>query len=105
MGKVSKDSAGTLRAWWRRLLNREDPDLARRRRLSATGRIVEGEVLEVSPGRTNSGVLVRYRYEVAGVEYESFDLVDKPQAVHQYHPGQRVSVRYDRRLPADSILG
>lgn len=101
----SQNTAGVLRTWWRRLLGREDPDVVRRRRLREAGRIIEGEVLEVNPSGTGSGVLVRYRYEVANVEYEAFDLVDAPNTARLHWPGQRVSVRYDRRRPADSILG
>ncbi|OYT71657.1 MAG: hypothetical protein CFK52_07285 [Chloracidobacterium sp. CP2_5A] len=96
-------AANGLRAWWRRLLGKEDPDVARRRWLRESGRIIEGEVLEVSPTETGQGVLVRYRYEVANVEYESLDVVDAPG--HRHWPGQRASIRYDRRRPSNSILG
>lgn len=88
---------GGLRTWWRRLLGKEDPDLIRRRRLREVGRIIEGEVLEISPIGAGCGVLIRYRYEVANVEYESLDVIETPQAASHYWPGQYISVRYDRR--------
>ncbi|MFQ3581536.1 MAG: DUF3592 domain-containing protein [Chloracidobacterium sp.] len=94
---------GGWRAWWQRLLGREDPDAARRRWLRQAGRIIEGEVLDVRPTGANQGLLVRYRYEVANVEYESLDVIDATG--NQYWPGQRISVRYDRRRPSNSILG
>jgi|YNPMSStandDraft_1061717.scaffolds.fasta_scaffold27152_2 hypothetical protein len=90
------------RTWWRRLFGIEDPETARRRWLREFGRIIEGEVLEVRP--TGKGTVVCYRYEVASVEYESFDVVDVAGAENRYWPGQRVSVRYDRRRPSNSIL-
>ncbi len=99
----SQSAVGGLRAWWRRLFGKEDPDVARRRWLRESGRIIEGEVLEVTPTGTGAGVLVRYRYAVASVEYEALDVVDAPG--QRYWPGQRISVRYDRRRPSSSILG
>ncbi len=93
---------GRWRNWWQRLLGREDPEMARRRWLRQSGRIIEGEVLDTRP--TSQGTLVRYRYEVASVEYESFDVVDTSGRENCYWPGQRVSVRYDRRRPSNSIL-
>ncbi len=93
---------GRWRAWWQRLLGREDPEAARRRWLRQSGRIIEGEVLDIRPA--GQGTLVCYRYEVASVEYESFDVVDKAGRENRYWPGQRVSVRYDRRRPSNSII-
>ncbi len=98
----SRTTFGRWRAWWQRLLGREDPEAARRRWLRQSGRIIEGEVLDIRP--SGQGTLVRYRYEVASVEYESFDVVDTAGRENRYWPGQRISVRYDRRRPSNSIL-
>ncbi|QUV99764.1 hypothetical protein J8C02_10160 [Chloracidobacterium sp. MS 40/45] len=98
----SQTTFGRWRAWWQRLLGREDPEAARRRWLRQSGRIIEGEVLDIRPA--GHGTLVRYRYEVASVEYESFDVVDTAGREHRYWPGQRISVRYDHRRPSNSIL-
>ncbi|MGQ9897166.1 MAG: DUF3592 domain-containing protein [Acidobacteriota bacterium] len=96
----SETTFGRWREWWQRLLGKEDPVAARRRWLRQSGRIIEGEVLNAHP--TGKGLLVRYRYEVASVEYESFDEVEITRS--HYWPGQRIGVRYDRHRPSNSII-
>lgn len=98
----SRNTLGAWRAWWQRLLGREDPEVSRRRWLRQSGRIIEGEVLDARPSA--KGLLVSYRYEVAGVEYEAFDVVDATEKEGHYWPGRHISVRYDRRRPANSII-
>jgi hypothetical protein len=92
-----------LRAWWRKFWKKEDPEVRRRRLLRETGRIVEGEVIDVRK-EANGGILVGYRYEVAGVSYECCQDLDNTQNPADYWLGKRVSVRYTPRFPANSIV-
>lgn len=71
--------------------------------LRETGRIVEGEVIDVRKDGAG-GCQVAYRYEVAGVSYECCQDLDNTQSPADYWLGKRVSVRYTPRFPANSIV-
>ncbi len=88
----------------------EDRERERRQRISSTGRITDGFVVDaheiVANGRTGSQFLV-YRYDVAGVSYEASQDVTYLRHyvdLHTCKHGLPTSVRYDAQNPGDSIV-
>lgn len=82
-----------------------DPEVTRRTRLLRAGRVGEAIVLGTSKDEGNN-LIVFYSYHIAGVEYESSQLLDSEQSgrEHQYFPGTRVTMRYDPHRPANSVV-
>lgn len=84
---------------------KEDPEIARRNTLLRAGRV--GEAVLLATSKDDAGRLtVFYNYNIAGVEYESSQLLDGEQSSreHQYQPGSRVTMRYDPHWPANSVV-
>ena len=82
----------------------------RRLRISATGRITDGTVIDVQeieePGKPPIQLLI-YTYDVAGVEYQcSQDITYLRQFVdvHSCRLGLQTSVKYDPHNPGNSIV-
>jgi hypothetical protein len=111
-GTAAAAFAGT---WaWRTVRNwhRKSPDeIERLRRLSvnACGRIIAGSIVELADPAPDGpkGPILLYQYEVAGVTYEAAqDLSALPQAAVNapFLPGQTASVKYDPKVPTNSIL-
>jgi hypothetical protein len=84
---------------------KEDPELARRATLLRAGRVGEAVLLGTSKDEANR-LTVFYAYNIAGVEYESSQLLDSEQSSRedQYLPGSRVTMRYDPHWPANSVV-
>ncbi|HKP73136.1 MAG TPA: DUF3592 domain-containing protein [Pyrinomonadaceae bacterium] len=84
----------------------KDTEAARRALLLRTGRIGEGTILDVSVTDANEIAQVFYNYNVNGVEYESSQTLDDAQRQRpsDYYPGAPVTVRYDPRRPANSVV-
>jgi len=88
-----------------------DRERERRIRISSTGRITDGTVLDVQEhvdieGEEPRPMLV-YTYNVAGVQYEcSQDITYLRQFVdlHSCRLGLQVSVKYDAQSPGNSIV-
>ena len=85
--------------------HKPDPELARRNLLKQQGRIGEATILELTQDDAGKEVLA-YCYTIAGVDYETFQHLDAEQLSRkdQYLPGSRVSLRYDPRRPANSLV-
>jgi len=83
-----------------------DTEAARRELLSRAGRVSEGVVLDVTITDSNEITHVFYTYNVNGVEYESSQTLDDAQRRRpiDYYPGARITVRFDPRRPANSIV-
>ena len=83
-----------------------DTEAARRELLSRAGRVSEGVVLDVTITDSNEITHVFYTYNVNGVEYESSQTLDDSQRRRpiDYYPGARITVRFDPRRPANSIV-
>ena len=122
---------GGIVLWWRRR-PRDPEEVERRRRsyLNQVGRIVEGEVLEITerqaaevrPPRSlrwrrapapvaKSGngkrTLVLYSYSISGVTYQTAQDITGMEAracLDRVMHGQPVSVKYDPANPGNSIL-
>jgi len=84
----------------------KEDEAARRNRLLSTGRIVEGSTLDLVSDDAGNGTQIFYSYSVAGTVYESSQMLNSEQqsAKHNYRPGVQVTVRYDPRQPANSIV-
>jgi hypothetical protein len=100
-----------LTHWLRsRRLTPEERERERRLRLSITGRICDGTVLDVQEFSANGHghvQLIIYRYDVGGVSYEaSQDITQLRQFidVHSCKLGLPTSIRYDPQNPGDSIV-
>lgn len=100
-----------LSHWLRsRRMTPEERERERRLRLSISGRICDGTVLDVQELSQNGHramQLIIYRYDVGGVSYEaSQDITHLRQFidVHSCKLGLPTSIRYDPQNPSDSIV-
>lgn len=89
-----------------RFRRRKEDEASRFERLSKTGRIVEGTVLDVRSDDHDRITHVFYRYDVAGVDYESSQELNAEQKTREagYSPGARIVIRFDPRQPGNSIV-
>jgi Protein of unknown function (DUF3592) len=89
-----------------RFRNKQEDEASRISRLLKTGRIVEGQILDITSDRSGRITHVFYTYNIAGVAYESSQALDAQQqdTEKKYWPGVRVVIRYDPRQPANSIV-
>ena len=85
---------------------RRDAEAERRTRLLRSGRIADGTVLDVGTDDAGEISHVFYAYQISGVEYESSQTLDDAQRQRPaaYAPGASVTVRYDPRQPANSVV-
>src|ERR1051326_8181940 len=68
------------------------------------GRIAEGRILDVN--KDESGVVIFYCYDISNVEYQSSQILTLQQ-INQgasYAPGAVVTVRFDPKRPARSVV-
>ena len=74
--------------------------------LLRTGRIIEGNVIDVKTDERGHITHVFYSYIIAGVGYESSQELDANQRRRQvsYSPGSHIEIRYDPRQPINSIV-
>lgn len=124
--------AGGLWVWRRRPRDPEEIERLRREHLSRVGRIVEGEILEITeapaslahaPGAAKrpangsdlAGVagsngarsLVLYTYSISGVTYEAGQDItgfEQRACLMRVIAGQPASVKYDPTNPGNSML-
>lgn len=89
-----------------RFRKRTEDEASRIARLSKTGRMTDGEIIDAVSD--NNGLIsqVTYTYTLAGVQYESSQALSDLQQQHSgnYAPGRQIVVRYDPRSPANSIV-
>ncbi len=84
--------------------SREELELARRTHLAATGRIIDGSLLDANPTFTQPTVII-YQYRIAGVVYEcSQDISLFTPQIHDLDIDLPIQVRYDPANPGDSIV-
>lgn len=87
-----------------------DHELERRLLLSRTGRLTVGTALDVQEARDEDDHLVQlliYRYEIAGVAYDSSQDVTHLRQfidVHSCRMGLPTSVKYDPQNPGNSVV-
>ena len=89
----------------------EQLEQLRRQRISETGRITGGTVIDVNEMSSESGSheiqLLVYQYDVAGVRYEaSQDVTSLRHKVdlHSCRAGLMTSIKYDPANPGNSIV-
>ena len=88
----------------------DQKELDRRHRLSTTGRITDGTVIDVQEMNSEAEIpiqLLIYQYDVAGVQYEcSQDVTWLRHYVdmHSCRVGLPASVKYDPHNPGNSIV-
>ena len=89
-----------------RFRRKKEDEAARFARLSKTGRITDGNVLDITEDDQDRITHVFYTYNIAGVEYESSQKLTEDQAARpaDYAPGSHIVVRYDTRQPGNSIV-
>ena len=84
----------------------DNTEAARRARLLRTGRITEGTIFDVGTDERGAVTHVFYSYEINSVEYESSQSLDEAQLARagDYAPGARITIRFDPRQPANSVV-
>ena len=89
-----------------RFRKRTEDEASRIARLSKTGRMVDGKIIDAVSDNNGQILQVNYTYEIAGVQYESSQALSSAQRerTHDYVPGKQIIVRYDPRRPANSIV-
>jgi Protein of unknown function (DUF3592) len=89
-----------------RFRRKKEDETARFARLSKTGRITDGTVLDITSDDQDRITHVFYTYNIAGVEYESSQKLTEEQTARpaSYAPGSNIVVRYDTRQPGNSIV-
>ena len=90
---------------WRR---KSPEEIERQRRLDINhrGRIVAGQILDFHESEPGSRLVV-YRYDIAGVTYEAaqdLDALPTISTLVQRRVGRVVSVKFDPRIPTNSII-
>jgi len=89
-----------------RFRRKKEDEASRIARLAKTGRITDGKILDITTDTNGRILQVNYTYMLAGVQYESSqDLSsDQQKRPQMYAPGRQITVRYDPRQPANSIV-
>ena len=89
-----------------RFRKRTEHEASRIARLSKTGRMVDGKIIDAVSDDHGRILQVNYAYEIAGVQYESAQPLSdlQQQRPHDYAPGKQIVVRYEPRRPANSIV-
>jgi len=85
-------------------LRHQNPDDDYLTWLEHYGRITEGMVMDSQ--NSDGQVTIYYSYNISNVEYESSQALTAQQRdhSHDYRPGVTVTVRYDPRHPARSMV-
>ena len=89
-----------------RFRKRVEDEASRIARLSKTGRMTDGNIIDAVSDNNGRITQVTYTYMLAGVLYESSQALDavQQQRSSDYAPGKQIIVRYDPRQPANSIV-
>ncbi len=89
------------------LKKKDEDQLMRERRdfLMNSGRICDGVIID-SEIDENGDEIVRYHYNIHGVDFESADILTEEQKKDsiKYAPGANVGVRFDPKNHGNSIL-
>lgn len=89
-----------------RFRKRVEDEASRFARLSKTGRMTDGNIIDAVIDNSGRITEVTYTYMLAGVLYESSQALNdlQQQRSSDYAPGKQIVVRYDPRQPANSIV-
>lgn len=83
-----------------------EDEASRIARLSKTGRMADGRIIDAVSDNDGHITEVTYTYMLAGVQYESSQTLNnvQQQRPNDYAPGNQIVIRYDPRRPANSIV-
>lgn len=89
-----------------RFRKKKEDETSRIARLSSTGRMIDGRIIDALSDEDGTITQVTYAYVLYGVQFESSQSLSSTQQKHQkdYAPGRQVIVRYDQKAPANSIV-
>jgi hypothetical protein len=89
-----------------RFRRKTEDEASRIARLSKTGRMTDGNIIDAVSDGDGKILEVTYTYMLAGVQYESSQALSDVQKQRDtdYAPGKQIIVRYDPRQPANSIV-
>jgi hypothetical protein len=89
-----------------RFRRKTEDEASRISRLSKTGRMTDGSIIDAVSDPDGRLTHVTYTYMLAGVQYESSQALSDAQKQRdkEYAPGKQIVVRYDPRQPANSIV-
>lgn len=89
-----------------RFRKKVEDEASRIARLSKTGRMTDGNIIDAVSDNTGRITQVTYTYMLAGVLYESSQALNdiQQQRSSEYAPGKQIVVRYDPHQPANSIV-
>jgi len=89
-----------------RFRKKVEDEASRIARLSKTGRMTDGNIIDAVSDNNGRITEVTYTYMLAGVLYESSQALSDDQQQHSfdYAPGKQIVIRYDPRQPANSIV-
>ena len=83
-----------------------EDEASRIERLSKSGRMADGRIIDAVSDNDGRITQVTYTYVLAGVQFESSQTLSDLQQARSidYVPGKQIIVRYDPRQPANSIV-
>ena len=89
-----------------RFRKKPEDEASRIARLSKTGRMADGQIIDAVSDNEGRITQVTYSYMLAGVIFESSQAlsVSQQQRSNDYAPGKQIVIRYDPRSPANSIV-
>jgi hypothetical protein len=89
-----------------RFRKKSEDEPSRIARLSRTGRMADGKIIDAVSDDDGRIIEVTYTYMLAGVQYESSQALSElqQQCSNDYAPGKQIVIRYDPRSPANSIV-
>ena len=89
-----------------RFRKKTEDEASRIERLSKTGRMADGRIIDAESDNDGRITQVTYTYILAGVQYESSQTLNLSQQErsNDYAPGKQIVIRYDPRRPANSIV-
>jgi hypothetical protein len=89
-----------------RFRKKTEDEASRIARLSKTGRMADGRIIDAVSDNDGRITQVTYTYILAGVRYESSQALSdlQQQRPNDYAPGKQIVIRYDPRRPANSIV-
>ncbi len=89
-----------------RFRKKTEDEASRIERLSKTGRMADGRIIDAVSDDDGRITGVTYTYLLAGVQYESSQALSElqQQRYNDYAPGKQIVIRYDPRRPANSIV-
>ena len=89
-----------------RFRKKPEDEASRIERLSKTGRMTDGRIIDAVSDNDGRISQVTYSYVLAGVVFESSQAlsISQQQRSNDYAPGKQVVIRYDPRRPANSIV-